>query len=104
MPHALYLGSYLSTQDRISTGTPTLPPPNSSDQQIAHPPRKSLKEIVGSLFYMTSSGRISSEIDYRTPYGERDNNPLSFIRAHLAHGIADIVLSLLGFAVAINSA
>ena len=32
-----------------------------------------------------------------------ENNSHSFVRAHLYHGIVDIVLSLLGFAVVINS-
>lgn len=34
----------------------------------------------------------------------RQNNSLEFIRAHLGHAIVDIVMSLLGFAVSINSA
>ncbi|KAH7340473.1 natural resistance-associated macrophage protein-domain-containing protein [Rhizoctonia solani] len=34
----------------------------------------------------------------------RQNNSLSFIKAHLSHAIVDIVMSLLGFAVSINSA
>ncbi|CAE6486223.1 unnamed protein product [Rhizoctonia solani] len=34
----------------------------------------------------------------------RQNNSLDFIKAHLSHAIVDIVMSLLGFAVSINSA
>ncbi|CUA72446.1 Divalent metal cation transporter MntH [Xylella fastidiosa 9a5c] [Rhizoctonia solani] len=34
----------------------------------------------------------------------RQNNTLDFIKAHLSHAIIDIVMSLLGFAVSINSA
>ncbi|KAG8748869.1 hypothetical protein FRC12_013748, partial [Ceratobasidium sp. 428] len=37
-------------------------------------------------------------------YRGHHNNSLTFIRAHLGHAIVDIVMSLLGFAVSINSA
>ncbi|KAG9079609.1 hypothetical protein FRC06_007629 [Ceratobasidium sp. 370] len=37
-------------------------------------------------------------------YRGHQNNSLEFIRAHLGHAIVDIVMSLLGFAVSINSA
>ncbi|KAG9127978.1 hypothetical protein FRC07_006572 [Ceratobasidium sp. 392] len=37
-------------------------------------------------------------------YRGHQNNSLSFVRAHLGHAIVDIVMSLLGFAVSINSA
>ncbi|QRW00395.1 divalent metal cation transporter MntH [Ceratobasidium sp. AG-Ba] len=37
-------------------------------------------------------------------YRGHRNNSLEFIRAHLGHAIVDIVMSLLGFAVSINSA
>ncbi|ETW87567.1 Mn2+ and Fe2+ transporter of the NRAMP family [Heterobasidion irregulare TC 32-1] len=52
MPHAIFLGSFLATQDRVRP----------------------------------------------------DNNSLEFIQAHLGHGIVDMVMSLLGVAVPINSA
>ena len=36
-------------------------------------------------------------------HAERDNRPYEFVRAHLWHGIIDMVVSLLGLAVVINS-
>ncbi|KAF8971905.1 natural resistance-associated macrophage protein-domain-containing protein [Flammula alnicola] len=64
MPHSLFLGSALATQDR---------PPASA--------------------YSTAATRHS----------ERQNNSFEFIRAHIYHGTVDVVGSLLGFAVMINS-
>ena len=36
-------------------------------------------------------------------HAERENRPYAFVRAHLYHGIVDMVVSLLGLAVVINS-
>ncbi|ESK86095.1 transporter protein smf2 [Moniliophthora roreri MCA 2997] len=66
MPHSLFLGSALATQDRIT------------------PPSE----------YATNA----------KSHSERNNNSLAFVKGHLYHGIVDVALSLLGFAVVINSA
>ncbi|TDL28789.1 natural resistance-associated macrophage protein [Rickenella mellea] len=100
MPHALFLGSFLATQDRVSSGPPVLGSPATAN--IAS--RRTWQTALRSILYMEKSERDFIEKDHRTPHGERENNTLSFIRAHLSHGIVDIVGSLLGFAVAINSA
>ena len=103
MPHALFLGSYLATQDRVSTGstpdTPILPAPapNPRSKDV------SVKKVFHRLFAVSKT-TCQDEIDLTTPYGKRDNNALPFIKAHLKHGVWDIVMSLLGFAVVINSA
>ncbi|KDQ31564.1 hypothetical protein PLEOSDRAFT_24093 [Pleurotus ostreatus PC15] len=68
MPHSLFLGSALATQDRISALPPTQPE----------------EKLVKT-------------------HADRLNRPLPFVTAHLKHGIFDIVASLLGFAVLINS-
>jgi hypothetical protein len=36
-------------------------------------------------------------------HAEHDNNPYAFVRAHIYHGTIDMILSLLGLAVVINS-
>ncbi len=89
----------MATQDRVSTtpASPELPAPSSSNG------RRSIRAILRGMFSFGRTQR-EDELDVTTPYGERENNSLSFIKSHLAHGVADIVLSLLGFAVAINSA
>ena len=103
MPHALFLGSSLATQDRVSDAppdelSPSLPPLNRA------PLMTRLRHFVRPLFRVQRADRASSAIDYRSKHGERTNNPYSFIRAHLSHGITDVVASLLALAVPINSA
>ena len=102
MPHALFLGSSLATQDRVNIAPleDKLPPPASS-----RPGFKSMvQKIVGPLFQITHADRTVSTIDYRTKYGERDNNALTFINQHLSHGIADVVTNLIALAIPINFA
>ncbi|KAJ7922848.1 putative transporter of the NRAMP family, partial [Mycena leptocephala] len=76
MPHSLFLGSALATQDRLTT---EIPP-----------------EAVKLEPLKVADSR-------ETTHADRENNSLAFIRAHLNHGIIDVVGSLLGFAVLINS-
>ncbi|KAG6866854.1 hypothetical protein C0991_008790 [Blastosporella zonata] len=102
MPHALFLGSSLATQDRVSLALPPgLNLPGSS-------PPATLKarviEFFAPLFRITRAERVAAVKDYRTRYGERENNPLVFIRKHLTHVTIDVVTSLLCVAVPINSA
>ena len=99
MPHALFLGSHLATQDRVSEA------PRQLDLPVApNVRRRSLKAMVYKLFRVTRLDVEFKGLDLTTPYGIRANNALSFVRGHLAHALADIIMSLLGFAVAINSA
>ena len=104
MPHALFLGSFMSTQDRTGNFQPTLPNP----VQVPDAPPTSdiktrLRKWLGSLFEVTRAERIAVSRDYRMKYG-RENSELGFIQAHLKHGVVDIVASLLGVAVPINAA
>ncbi|KAH9487086.1 Iron transporter SMF3 [Psilocybe cubensis] len=102
MPHALFLGSSLATQDRVSDAPVDGQLPSNSGHQMSR--RSNIRQFVSSLFRITRAERVASNIDYRSKYGERENNPLLFIRQHLGHGIADVVTSLLTLAVPINSA
>ncbi|KAG6910575.1 hypothetical protein DXG01_009526 [Tephrocybe rancida] len=104
MPHALFLGSSLAAQDRVS-----LAPPEVARLPGASPPRPTTlwaraKAFCAPLFRVTRAERVAAAKDYRTRYGARENNSLTFIRQHLTHGIVDVVTSLLGVAVPINSA
>ena len=99
MPHALFLGSYLATQDRIGPEL-TLPSPQSA------PPsgfRDKARAWLRSIFEVSRAERRAAARDYRDKYG-RENNDLSFVRAHLTHGLVDVIFSLLAVAVPINSA
>ena len=100
MPHALYLGSHLATQDRVGSEPPAIPILHQSQRST-----RSFTSIIKGLFSVSRASNLpSNTVDRDTPYGERENMSMSFVRGHLGHGVADIVLSLLGFAVAINSA
>jgi metal iron transporter len=101
MPHALFLGSSMATQDRVSEASQeTLTPLSPSEKSI----RSRIRRLILKLFRIDRAERETSDKDYRTKYGERENNSLSFIREHLSHGIIDIVSSLVAIAVPINSA
>ena len=91
----------MATQDRISM-TPT-PPELPAPSTGTSSGRRPLRTVFRELFSIRRT-QHGDEVDVTTPYGERENNTRAFVKAHLAHGIADIVLSLLGFAVASNSA
>lgn len=112
MPHSLFLGSALATQDRISSEPPkTLlhsPTgsqesfPQSNGKTISYPRR--LFKIA--IRYIASVFRINGEIEDTVKpkrHADRENNSLAFVQAHLYHGIFDMAISLLGFAVIINS-
>ncbi|KAI0702436.1 natural resistance-associated macrophage protein [Cytidiella melzeri] len=104
MPHALFLGSFLATLDRTGIANASLPYPNQSTENTNRGSAKArFTAWFKSLFQISRAERIATSREYRTKYS-RENNELSFIRAHLTHGIVDIVTSLLGVAVPINSA
>lgn len=111
MPHSLFLGSALATQDRVSH----LPDPakeaqlRSMDSAVSDAPTK---RGASSLFECVRAGfrrhfRIVNVTDAARPevasHKEHENRPYSFVRTHLYHGIVDMVVSLLGLAVVINS-
>ncbi|CDO70248.1 hypothetical protein BN946_scf184942.g48 [Trametes cinnabarina] len=99
MPHALFLGSYLATQDRVAPA-PVLPVPVFAEPEgLTHKVRAWFK----SLFAVSRAERIAASRKYRDKYG-RQNNELAFVRAHLSHGLVDVIVSLLAVAVPINSA
>lgn len=102
MPHALFLGSSLATQDRVSDARPEpeeLPSPALNRQSV----RIKFRNFVSS-FRIRRAERAASSIDYRSRHGERENNSLTFINQHLTHGIVNVVTSLVALAVPINSA
>lgn len=111
MPHSLFIGSALATQDRIefreapkdeyfeddaiTTALCTTEPPPSRVQIVW----RSIKKNVTRAFRRPPP----SNSHRATRHSERQNNPFEFVKAHLYHGIVDVVASLLGFAVLINS-
>jgi len=115
MPHSLFLGSMLATQDRISFRV--LPDAetfdtvnrNERDDSLQVGPSEKLS-YLRRLFEKSKKNILSAFLKRpaslstaATCHSERQNNPFEFVRAHIYYGIFDIVGSLLGFAVMINS-
>lgn len=92
MPHGLFIGSALATQDRVAMKPMVLP-----DDRHATRPMGPLRKLL-TLFRPVHSDR-----DEYSNHVERPNNSHAFVKAHLRHSVADIVFNLLGIAVVINS-
>jgi metal iron transporter len=114
MPHSLFLGSALATQDRISfrskknasnlakldkESEESLPVKPAKKQSIFYRFYEDRKEAFLGAFHKPPPGIYASA----TRHSEHENNSFEFIKAHLYHGTFDMVGSLLGFAVMINS-
>ena len=109
MPHSLFLGSALATQDRVSRQPQELRLETQSDVSPGswHVPRFRLRDVFYSAAgFLRSQFRISQVEEHQngcSKHSDHENNSLKFIKAHLYHGITDMVISLLGLAVVINS-
>ncbi|KAL0569026.1 Manganese transporter smf1 [Marasmius crinis-equi] len=120
MPHSLFLGSALATQDRISTkhhnaflkaDDQSSISDDSSSSSCENTPKKNTSSMIKdllrrSLDFMKSAFRVPPPSTFATRanrHSERENNTLEFVNAHLYHGVVDVAVSLLGFAVVINS-
>ncbi|KAG2022460.1 hypothetical protein CC2G_000207 [Coprinopsis cinerea AmutBmut pab1-1] len=104
MPHSLFIGSALATQDRIEFRELKKEDWHSMDS--AEVPRSRLGYIWHSIKHHVQHAFAKpppSFYDQATKHSEHENNPFAFVRAHLYHGIFDVAASLLGFAVLINS-
>ena len=91
----------MATQDRVSEAP--------QEALTALPPSQAtiksrIRRTILKLFRIDRAERETSNKDYRSKYGERENNSLTFIRQHLTHGLIDIITSLIAIAVPINSA
>jgi metal iron transporter len=110
MPHSLFLGSALSAQDRLSPKTkpkaqlvlPTTLAPD-ADATLRSPFRMALTSLGASIRNALMPHRSEGIGSRVNRHVDHSNRALSFVKAHLRHAIADVVSSLLGFAVIINS-
>ena len=108
MPHGVFVGSALATQDRLSVSPPKAQngekefegdngtPPRSS----RFGPSRVLVALKESLFRKPLPGEYSTTAN---SYAEHENHPYAFVKAHVYHGTADLVINLMCMAVAINS-
>ncbi|KIY72594.1 natural resistance-associated macrophage protein [Cylindrobasidium torrendii FP15055 ss-10] len=118
MPHSLYLGSALATQNRLTPeeideadtlGSNSIS--TGSEVSLTTEKKKTAKAYV-STYFSQMTIKIKHIFDAPPPseystnaknHKERENNSFLFVKGHLYSGIIDIVTSLLGFAVVINS-
>ena len=123
MPHSLFLGSALATQDRISfravsredlDALPGTHDNNTINSKKDHMNDDSLRRNQSRGYLQRIYGRfkkfiLDAFIKPPPPAngdgdGERrKNNSFEFVRAHIYYGMFDMVGSLFGFAVMINS-
>ncbi|KAJ7269293.1 natural resistance-associated macrophage protein-domain-containing protein [Mycena haematopus] len=116
MPHSLFLGSALATQDRLTEETSPVVEPEPLRIPAELKAADSREPVSQTVHEKSMLNRLREffKLMVRTPppnprstrvkrHEDRENNSLAFIRAHLNHGIVDVVGSLLGFAVLINS-
>ena len=101
MPHGLFVGSALATQDRVSM-TPLKEDISNPDLELSpeeHRPTGILNSIKSHLRIKGVAGSKNR------PQRHEDwgNNSCQFVESHVHNGIVDLVLSLLGVAVVINS-
>lgn len=114
MPHSLFLGSHLATQDRLSKKP--LAPVSSLSSKLREPVltgATSKREHVRYLgraiwrkirsFFVVSRAELEMLNARPKSHEHRENHSLEFVRSHLYHGMVDMVSSLLGFAVMINA-
>jgi metal iron transporter len=94
MPHGLFIGSALATQDRVAMKPIVLP---GADNQPATRPMGPLRKFL-TIFRPAHTDR-----DEYSSHVDRPNNSHAFVKAHLRHSVLDIVINLLGIAVIINS-
>ena len=119
MPHSLFLGSALATQDRISFRSPQLEDAGTHNNTVSKKdtddslqnqrPSSSghlrrlygkFKKFILDAFLKRPASSANANLSCN---GERRNNSFEFVRAHIYYGMVDMVGSLFGFAVMINS-
>ena len=119
MPHSLFLGSALATQDRISFRSPQLEDAGTHNNTVSKKdtddslqnqrPSSSghlrrlygkFKKFILDAFLKRPASSVNANLNCN---GERRNNSFEFVRAHIYYGMVDMVGSLFGFAVMINS-
>jgi len=109
MPHGLFLGSRLATQDRLGKDSETDLPkfPETSSSRSMTLSQRVIRSIHSAfnwrrLFSVSHSDETSYPLDVLT-HADWENNKLGFVRSHMYHGMADVITCLMGFAVIINS-
>lgn len=106
MPHSLFIGSALATQDRLSKTS--LEADGESNSSLGSLPEERrpggiLNKIKSCLSKAFRIKALDSHKNRPQRHEDRENNSYWFVESHVYHGVVDIVLSLLGIAVVVNS-
>lgn len=105
MPHGIFLGSHLATQDRLGM---EFTRSDSTFSDVASAAAQTWRaRMFGHIVYNCRTAfRILPATHYASAaktHAEHENPPYAFVRAHLYHGMIDIAVNLLGIAVAVNA-
>lgn len=115
MPHSIFLGSALATQDRVNVSKPEKQLPTqmpgktktssefSESVKLPSRLRKTYQDARASFFSHFRITPVEAFADEPKSHQDRENRPYTIVAAHIYHGMVDIVISLLGFAVIINA-
>jgi metal iron transporter len=106
MPHSLFLGSALAAQDRLSAKLKSELPMPTCSAAAAEPSsvfRMALMDFGASLKHALVLRKTDGTGTTADSHREHENRSLANVTAHLGHAIVDMIFSLLGFAVVINS-
>ena len=95
MPHSLFLGSALATQDRVSMNPVTLP-------EMPNTRKTGPKGLLQKFLNLFRPVHADTSEEFAS-HADKPNNSLPFVKAHLHHTVTDVVVSLLFVAVTINA-
>lgn len=97
MPHSIFLGSALATQNRTASD------PDSgeeiSGEGFLASYWRGLKERVLTAFKVNKLDKAALP----KSHAELENREYAFVRSHIYHGMVDMAISLIGIAVVINA-
>lgn len=96
MPHSVFVGSALATQDREISAAEFKERSTMATEEVKGTRWQRFKNLFKLIPGASKLGNVTSHRDWQT-------RPLAFVKAHINHGAWDVALSLLIFAVAINS-
>ncbi|KAG8911754.1 hypothetical protein FRC01_005541, partial [Tulasnella sp. 417] len=106
MPHALFLGSRLSTIDRLAPAPSPSARSSATDLTAVEPDLPFMDRSISKLKNILTHVEEDEKDELRKVAVEANSEfvGVRWVRTHLAHATVDIVLSLFCFAITINSA
>ena len=108
MPHALFLGSKLATIERTNENEDDIPPDDSSSLELSTTARsetllRARSPPNGPLLHMPQPV-VCPSIPFTPSASPAKPRSFDYIRTHLHHAQLDIAISLIMFALVVNSA